>query len=114
MARPKIQRYTDSASMKLQRSLLAVLTFLLLFAQQAAYAHAVSHLGKESPPKEQLGHAQLCGKCISFEKLSAAAPAPFIALFSPTLVFAQPGAVEWSYRPVGVAAFHSRAPPALL
>ncbi len=99
--------------MKLQRFLLALLTFLLLFAQQAAFAHAVSHLGKEPPPKEQLGHAQLCGKCISFDKLSAAAPSSTTALFSPTVAFAQPGVVEWSYRPVRVAAFHSRAPPVL-
>lgn len=100
--------------MKLQRLLLALLTFLLLFAQQAAYAHGVSHLGKEPSPKEQLGHAQLCGKCVSFEKLSAAAPANVTALLSSSVVFAQPGAVEWSYRPVTVAAFNSRAPPVFL
>lgn len=100
--------------MKLQRFLLALLTSLLLFAQQAAYAHAVSHLGKELAPKEQLGHAQLCGKCISFEKLSSAAPASVAPLLSLSLVFAQPAELRQSFRPVTVVAFNSRAPPVLL
>lgn len=99
--------------MKPQRFLLALLTFLLLFAQQAAYAHAVSHLGKEPPPKEQLGHAQLCGKCVSFEKLSAAAPASIAPPLSLTVFFAQPTESGQFFRPVAVAAFNSRAPPAL-
>ena len=99
--------------MKLQRYLLALLTFLLLFAQQAAYAHAVSHLGKEPPPKEQLGHAQLCGKCVNFEKLSSAAPAGVAALLLLSAVFAQPSESGQSFRPVAVAAFNSRAPPVL-
>lgn len=99
--------------MKLQRILLALLTFLLLFAQQAGYAHAVSHLGKEPPPKEQLGHAQLCGKCVSFEKLSAAAPANVAPLLSLSVVFAQPADQDVFFRPVTVVAFNSRAPPVL-
>lgn len=100
--------------MKRQRFLLALLTFLLLFAQQAAYAHAVSHLGKEPAPKEQLGHAQLCGKCVSFEKLSCAAPASVAPLLSLSLVFSQPAAPEQSFQPVTVVAFNSRAPPVFL
>lgn len=99
--------------MKLQRFLLALLTCLLLFAQQAAYAHAVSHLGKEFPPKEQLGHAQLCGKCASFEKLSSAAPANVVPLLTPSVVFAQPTEPEQFFRAVMVVAFNSRAPPVI-
>jgi hypothetical protein len=100
--------------MKPQRLLLALLAALLLFAQQAAYAHAVSHLGGgEPPPKDQLGHAQLCGKCVSFEKLSAAA-LPGVAVFvSAVLQFAQPVEIERSFRPLAVVAFQSRAPPVL-
>jgi hypothetical protein len=100
--------------MKPQRLFLALLAALLLFAQQAAYAHAVSHLaGGEPPPKEQLGHAQLCGKCISFEKLSAAAPTSLAAPVSLPLHFAQPVDVVRVFRPATVAAFQSRAPPVL-
>jgi hypothetical protein len=99
--------------MKPQRLFLVLLAALLLFAQQAAYAHAVSHLGGEPPAKEQLGHAQLCGKCVSFEKLSSAAPAGVAALVSLTLHYAQPIEVVRAFRPATVAAFHSRAPPVL-
>ena len=100
--------------MKLQRFLLALLTFLLLFAQQAAYAHGVSHLGKEPSPKEQLGHAQLCGKCVSFENLSSAAPASVAPLLFLSVDFAQPAEPQLLFRPVTVAAFNSRAPPVFL
>lgn len=99
--------------MKPQRLFLALLAALLLFAQQAAYAHTVSHLGGEPPAKEQLGHAQLCGKCVSFEKLSAAAPIGVVALVTVTLQFAQPVEIVRAYRPATVAAFQSRAPPVL-
>lgn len=98
--------------MKLQRFLLCLLATLLLFAQQAGHAHAISHLGKQPPPKEQLGHDQLCGKCVSFEKLSAAAPVSHAASPAVALVFAAPDADARTFRPVAVAAFHSRAPPA--
>ncbi|MET0718474.1 MAG: hypothetical protein ABWY34_08730 [Pseudoxanthomonas sp.] len=99
--------------MKPQRLFLALLAALLLFAQQAAYAHAVSHIGGEPPAKDQLGHAQLCGKCVSFEKLSSAAPVGVAALVSITLHFAQPVEVERAFLPLTVAAFQSRAPPVL-
>ena len=100
--------------MKLQRLLFCLLTALLLFAQQAAHVHAVSHLGKELPPKEQLGHSQLCGKCASFEKFSAAAPVSHAASPAVALVFSQPDADACTFRAVAVPAFHSRAPPVLL
>lgn len=99
--------------MKPQRLFVALVAALLLFAQQAAYAHAVSHLGGEPPTKDQLGHAQLCGKCVGFDKLSAAAPVGVAPLVSLTLHFAQPVQVERSFRPVTVVAFNSRAPPVL-
>lgn len=97
--------------MKLHRILNGLLILLLLFAQQAAYAHAISHLGKEPPAKEQLAHSKLCGKCISFEKISGVAPAAVPALLSLELVFAQPLHAAYGFSPRTVAAFHSRAPP---
>jgi len=100
--------------MKLPRVLTSLLILLLLFAQQAAYAHAVSHLGKEPPPQEQLAHAKLCGKCVSFDKLSAAAPAPIAGPVTLVLSFAQPAEAESCFHPLAVVAFHSRAPPVLL
>lgn len=100
--------------MKLHRVLNSLLILLLLFAQQAAYAHAISHLGKEPPAKEQLAHSKLCDKCVSFEKISGVAPASVPVLVSLDLVFAQPLRVDYVFGPPTVAAFRSRAPPVFL
>ena len=97
--------------MKLHRVLNGLLILLLLFAQQAAYAHAVSHLGKEPPAKEQLAHSKLCDKCVSFEKISGIAPAGVPVLVALDVRFVQPLPARYSFRPHTVAAFHSRAPP---
>jgi len=105
---------TDSLPMKLHRVLNSLLILLLLCAQQAAYAHAVSHLGKEPPAKEQLAHSKLCGKCVSFEKISGVAPASVPVFVSLDLLFAQPLHVDYVFVPRSIAAFHSRAPPAYL
>jgi hypothetical protein len=100
--------------MKLHRALTSLLILLLLFAQQAAYAHAISHLGKEPPAKEQLAHSKLCDKCVSFEKISAVAPAGVPVLLSLEVFFAQPPHSDYVFSPRTVAAFHSRAPPFFL
>jgi len=97
--------------MKPHRILNGLLILLLLFAQQAAYAHAVSHLGKEPPAKEQLAHSKLCDKCVSFEKISGIAPATVPTLVSLDVHFVQPLPARYSFQPHTVAAFHSRAPP---
>jgi hypothetical protein len=98
-------------AMKRHRILDGLLILLLLFAQQAAYAHAISHLGKEPPAKEQLAHGKLCDKCVSFEKVSGIAPAGVPVLVSLDVHFVQPLPARHSFRPHTVAAFHSRAPP---
>ena len=100
--------------MKLYRALTSLLILLLLFAQQAAYAHAISHLGKEAPAKEQLADSKLCDKCVSFEKISGFAPASVPAVFLPGFVFTQPLQADYFFSPRTVAAFHSRAPPVFL
>ena len=100
--------------MKLHRVLNGLLILLLLLAQQAAYAHAISHLGKQPPAKEQLAHSKLCDKCVSFEKISGVAPASVPAFVSLDLIFAQPLHADYLFSPRTVAAFHSRAPPVFL
>ena len=100
--------------MKLYRILNSLLVLLLLFAQQAAYAHAITHLGKEPPANEQLAHSKLCDKCVSFEKVSGVAPASVAVLVSLELFFAQPLHADYVFNPRTVAAFHSRAPPVFL
>ena len=100
--------------MNLRRVLNGLLILLLLLAQQAAYAHAITHLGKEPPAKEQLAHSKLCDKCVSFEKISGVAPASVPVLVSLDLIFAQPLHADYVFSPRTVAAFHSRAPPVFL
>jgi hypothetical protein len=100
--------------MKLHRALTSLLILLLLFAQQAAYAHAISHLGKETPAKEQFAHSKLCDKCVSFEKISGVAPAAVPILVSLSLLFLQPLHADYVFSPRTVAAFNSRAPPLFL
>ena len=99
--------------MKLRRVLFGLLTLLLLSAQQAALAHIVTHTGKP-PPKEQLAHTNLCGKCVSFEKLAHAAPGGTANVLPLDLIFQQPVGARYFFRPRQVAAFRSRAPPVLL
>ena len=100
--------------MNIRRALHSLLIPLLLFAQQAAYAHAVTHLAKEPPAKEQLPHSKLCDKCVSFEKISGVAPSSVSVLVSLDLPFTQPAHVDYVFSPRTVAAFHSRAPPLYL
>ncbi len=100
--------------MKLRRALFGLLTLLLLSAQQAALAHSVTHSGKPPPAKEQLAHSKLCGKCVSFEKLTHAVSGGAAAVLPLELILQQPVGAQYFFRPRQVAAFHSRAPPVLL
>ena len=100
--------------MKLHRVLFGLLILLLLVAQQGAYAHALSHLGKDAPAKEQLAHSKLCDKCVSFEKISGIAPTDVAVPVCLDLLFKQPLQVAYVFRPRTVALFHSRAPPFFL
>ena len=103
-----------STLMKLHRVLTGLLILLLLYAQQAAYAHAISHLGKEPPAKEQLAHSKLCDKCVSFEKIAGVAAANAPALLPLEFLFTQQPRAGYAFNPRTVAAFHSRAPPIFL
>jgi hypothetical protein len=100
--------------MKLHRALTSLLVLLMLFAQQAAVAHAISHIGNEAPAKEQLAHSKLCDKCASFEKISGVAPTSVAVLVCLDFLFAQPRSVDYMFSPRAVLPFHSRAPPLFL
>ena len=100
--------------MKPHRIINSLLVLLLLFAQQAAYAHAISHLGNDPPAKEQLAHSKLCDKCVSFEKIAGVTPATVPPLLSLELIFARPLRADYCFSPRALAPFHSRAPPIFL
>lgn len=99
--------------MILRKTFLALLTAALLFAQHAAFAHVVSHAGETVPAKEQLAHSKLCGKCVSFEKLTGALPVAAPALPALDVAHARPADRAHHHDPRTVVGFHSRAPPVL-
>jgi hypothetical protein len=89
----------------------------LIVAQMGAMAHAYTHVPKVSQTSIQIPSPtdhQVCGECLNFAPLLAAAGAPTIPVFieAPArgpVATAQP-ASRLSARPL--LAFRSRAPPA--
>ncbi|HEX4985232.1 MAG TPA: hypothetical protein VFV71_04080 [Burkholderiales bacterium] len=100
--------------MKPHRALIHLLVLLLLFVQQAAFAHAISHLGKNAPAKEQLAHSKLCDKCLSFEKVSGATPVGAPAPIAPAPAFQPPRQADYAFVVRTAVVFHGRAPPVFL
>lgn len=100
--------------MTLHRLAFALLSAALLFAQHAAFAHVVSHAGETVPAKEQLAHAKLCGKCVSFEKFSGTLPVVSLALPALDVSHTRPSPQTHHHDPRTVVGFRSRAPPVLL
>ncbi len=98
--------------MKPHRALIKLLIVLLLFAQQGAFAHAVTHLGnKGTPGTEQFAHSKVCDRCASFEKISGAAPVSASTLLVLDAPFVQVLPVDYSFLPRTVTVFQGRAPP---
>jgi len=98
-----------------KRSLYSLfLAFALLFAQQGAAWHALSHTNstaRHSQSDQKLPHGEQCTKCAAFSQIGAAftsaAPALALAIFQdvpPQYVASQ------SYR-FTLQAYQSRAPP---
>lgn len=100
--------------MSFRRHFGLLLTLLLLCAQQAAFAHAISHVTNEVPVKEQLAHAKLCGKCVGFEKLAHAASNGAAVLLQLQLSYTRPAGAEYDFSARTVVGFLSRAPPVFL
>jgi hypothetical protein len=94
------------------------LAFLLLFAQQGAVLHALSHLSGPTPtqsqPDKQLPHSQACDKCVVYAQMAGSVAA------TPLLIFAQHAAMAflavlfWTHFPLLFRAYSSRAPPQLV
>jgi len=97
--------------MKPHLTLGKIVVMLLLFAQQGAYAHAITHIATQAPAKEQLAHSKACSTCASFESISGVAPASVPESFvlpgaMPSVALAGKG-----FQPLAVSFFQSRAPP---
>lgn len=94
------------------------LALLLLFAQQGALLHALSHvpgpLPAQSQPDKQLPHSQACDKCVVYGQLGAGVAA------TPLVILVQHGAVALVAVLPAIhfasilRAYFSRAPPRLV
>ena len=90
-----------------------IIAFALLFAQEGALWHGVSHTTAptNSQQDQSLPHAEQCAKCVAFAHTGAAAPATplYFALparFGARVQFDAPAALLPPHPP-----YQSRAPP---
>jgi len=98
--------------------LFLLLAFSLLFAQQGAAIHALSHLteplSSHSQQDKQLPHSPACDKCVVYAGVGSALAAsawaiPAAVAQAPHLDVTPPAAMSRSAR-----LYHARAPPALV
>ena len=92
-----------------------ILAFALLFAQQGALWHGVSHTASptNSQQDQQLPHSEQCAKCVAFAHTGAAAPATPLHFAVPQVAsvlvqFDAPAVLSALHHP-----YQSRAPPVL-
>ncbi len=96
--------------MTASRTLPLLLALTLLFAQQAAQAHELSHLGPDTP-KDGISHTTLCAKCSTFGQLSSIVPTGVVISFDPTASALLLTTVDFRSVRRTTTAFQSRAPP---
>ena len=99
---------------KRRRSLVHLLSLVLLFAQLGMQAHAYSHLKSDADGLP--GTTQLCGQCASSAPLLTMASGS-LCIRVPHLAQAQsiaPASIDSSVHRLPHPAFRSRAPPHLL
>jgi hypothetical protein len=103
----------------LPRTMLHIwLAFLLLFAQQGAVLHALSHLPgpfpAQSQPDKQLPHSQVCDKCVVYGQLGAGVAATPLVIFGQHAAVALVAALFAIHFASPLRAYFSRAPPRLV
>jgi hypothetical protein len=85
--------------------------FVLLFAQQGAVTHALTHLAEHAGQEKHLPHSPACEQCVAYAGIGAA-PAPaalvFAALLAAGLLSA---ALPLWFFSVPRRFYRSRAPP---
>ena len=96
------------------------LSLVLLFAQQMALVHAMSHYaGRSGQPTQGqsqvskgLAADQACEQCLAFAQIGSALGTPNFAFYTPDAATAQdaPAVADGVFRPCPCA-FRSRAPP---
>ena len=97
--------------------LFVCLAFSLLFAQQGAALHALSHLADSVPAQSQqekhLPHSPACDKCVAYAGIGSAAPSspPVFATQETTAILAAVFFLLFFSAPLRT--YLSRAPPRL-
>jgi len=95
--------------------LFVCLAFALLFAQQGAALHALSHFADGVPNQSQQGkhlpHSPVCDKCVVYASIGSAAPSspPIFATQEPTAILAAVSFLLFFFAPL--YSYLSRAPP---
>ncbi|BCB25208.1 hypothetical protein SKTS_00940 [Sulfurimicrobium lacus] len=95
-----------------------LLAFALLFAQQGAAMHALSHLTEPLPghsqQDKQLPHSPACEKCVAYAGVGSAVAVSGLSLppaaVAATLLEFEPGC----RLPQSVRHYYSRAPPSIV
>src|SRR5512135_3062834 len=100
--------------MSLRPFLHAWVAFLLLFAQQGAYTHALTHLAAAHQQQDKnLPHSPACDKCVVYAGVgTAAASTPLALEFRNEAVELAPAPLI-AFRSESPSHYLSRAPPAL-
>ncbi|MDD5404784.1 MAG: hypothetical protein PHZ14_09660 [Sulfuricella sp.] len=97
--------------------LFLLLAFALLFAQQGAVVHALSHLAGPQPSHSQqdkhLPHSPACEKCVAYAGIGSAVAATGLSLPTPALAGAHFQREPGGRLAQAVCHYHSRAPPSL-
>ena len=92
-----------------------VLSLLLLFSQQAIAAHEISHLSDPfTNSQDQSPQNNFCEKCLGFSSLHGSLPAFHLALPIATGHDGFIAPVSIDHYSERIAAYISRAPPAIL
>ncbi|MDD5240988.1 MAG: hypothetical protein PHG47_04590 [Sulfuricella sp.] len=94
-----------------------LLAFSLLFAQQGAAVHALSHLADGVPAESQQdkhqSHSPACDKCVAYAGIGSAAPSspPLFAASETTFILA--AVLSLLFFSASRFSYRSRAPPRL-
>lgn len=100
-----------------RRLFFALLAFALLFAQQGAAVHALSHLAEPPPAHSQqdkhLPHSPACDKCVVYAGVGGAVAASGLNIPAETVHLRPIAAIQPSPLSRFSSLYLARAPPAL-
>ncbi|WP_137719999.1 hypothetical protein [Methylobacillus flagellatus] len=101
----------------MRRSFLHLLfVFLLVFAQQGAAVHALSHYADadtQQQSQDQAPHSPLCEQCLGHAQLIGTGASEFTFAVTPTTAIKVATSPTLQYRQGALNAYRARAPPSL-